>query len=224
MGFAGGSKIPPQGQGDTNVLGGCSTSPCHAETELWLWVHKHPTWVIPRGDLWASMGAPTGPDALLDIPRPWDVQMRGLRVQLGLDWRLLQLYHAHGHLHVQQRAGVQRPRLLRLRQVRLHPARLLRGHLREVPHVPGCLYHQKVSRGRESSDGPHQGWCPQVWSPPPNPLGWDPGEKKGWEGASGMVQSSSRQLPPLPQGLRGVQEVRAGRAGEAAVLQPYVPR
>lgn len=76
------------------------------------------------------------------------MQLWGLSVRLRLDRRLLQLHHTHRHLHVQQWAGVQWPRLLRVWPLRVHPARLLRRHLREVPHLSGRLHHQKVRESR----------------------------------------------------------------------------
>lgn len=181
--------------------------------ELLLWVHGHPTGVI-ADEIYGDTSS--GPDALWVVPRPRAVQLRGLSVRLRLDRRLLQLHHPHRHVHVQQRAGVQRLRLLRLRQVRLHPARLLRRHLREVSHVPGCLHHQKVREGREVGRGRTPSGsrrrCWQELSPAASWLGWDCGDfcSLGLESVTvspGRTWRSSQYLPPLPQGVRGVQEV-----------------
>lgn len=169
------------------------------------------------------------------------MQLWGLSVQLRLDRRLLQLHHAHRHLHVQQWAGVQWPRVLRVRPLRVHPAQLLRRHLREVPHLPRCLHHQEVreSRGlgqviphcglKESWDRSYStGELAESWGgsypivelaglvagtltvcssvglgllrfPQPETERCDSSTRRAWR--------SSWYLPPLPQGLRRVQEV-----------------
>ncbi len=77
--------------------------------------------------------------------RSWHLFLWVLPVWSRLEGGELQLFYSYRHLYVQFGTVVQRSWSVCVWELWMHSARGLRLHLRQMPHLPWCLYLEEVS-------------------------------------------------------------------------------